>query len=600
MSAPHMVGAHHTWVRKSEAYARRMAHRLGHPAASFGVALLLYVISLWLLLPRNVDPFSDSHFLGIGSDPSLFIWAMAWWPYALNHGLNPFITHAVWAPQGFNLTWDTSVPSVALLFWPVTAVAGPVVAYNVAIMASPIFAALASFGLCRELAHRTGPALVGGWLFGFGPYESGQLLGHMHLTFIYAVPLLAWLAVLRWRQKIGEGSYAALSALALAFLLGVSTEVYATFTLMAAATLVLIWALMPADRRVLASLVRPGLLAYGGSLALTVPFLYYLVTGLAAVPAALNSPLTYSADLLNFLVPTPITEFGGMAAVPITGHFTGNLAENGAYVGLPLLVVLGWWTWRGLRDRWSQLAALMASGCLACELGPRLHIGGRVTGHLPWVIFAKLPLFRDILPVRLSMYFDLIVAVVATLLLCHLVRARRIVPTLVAGILVLAWWPAPLRATRVETPALLTAGSVQREFPRGITLVILPYGEYGQSMIWQAADLMYFKMAGGYLSFVPKEFANLPIVSQLYGASSPGANFAAELDAFCQSHHVSALVETSGTPSLLVKHLATLHWHTTERRREKILWAPRFRTRGTRRLASYRSIKVPKTLPALR
>lgn len=569
-----MVGAYQPWVRRREAYARRVAHRLGHPAASFGLALLVYVITLWLLLPPNVDPFSDSHFLGIGADPGSFIWAMGWWPYALTHGLNPFITHAVWAPQGLNLTWHTSVPSVALLFWPVTALAGPVVAYNLALVAGPVVAALASFGLCRELAHRTGPALVGGWLFGFGPYESGQSLGHLNLTFIFAVPLLAWLAVRLWRQKIREGSFAALSALALAFLLGVSTEVYATFTIMAAATLALTWVLIPTDRRVLAALVRSGLMAYGGSLVLTVPFLYYLVSGLPAVPAALNSPLTYSADILNFLVPTPITAIGGMAAVPITDHFSGNLAENGAYVGLPMLLVLGWWMWRGFRDRWKQLAALVALGCLACELGPRLHIGGNVTGHLPWVVFAKIPILRDILPVRLSMYFDLIVAVIATLLLCHLVRAHRALPALVAGILILAWWPAPLRATRVETPALLTAASVQKEFPQRTTLVVLPYGQGGQSMIWQAADLMWFKMAGGYLGFVPKEFAKLTIVGELFGVTSPEKDFATALDRFCRSHHVSAVVETEGTPSLLSKSLAALHWHTTERSREKILWVP--------------------------
>jgi hypothetical protein len=190
------------------------------------------------------------------------------------------------------------------------------------------------------------------------------------------------------------------------------------------------------------------------------------------------------------------------------------------------------------------------------------------------VVFAKIPILRDILPVRLSMYFDLIVAVIATLLLCHLVRAHRALPALVAGILILAWWPAPLRATRVETPALLTAASVQKEFPQRTTLVVLPYGQGGQSMIWQAADLMWFKMAGGYLGFVPKEFAKLTIVGELFGVTSPEKDFATALDRFCRSHHVSAVVETEGTPSLLSKSLAALHWHTTERSREKILWVP--------------------------
>lgn len=575
MSAPYKVGAFQALVRRSEAYARGTARHLGSPAASFSAALLLYVATLWLLLPGGVDPLSPSHFLGIGSDPALFIWAMGWWPYALSHGLNPFITHAVWAPQGFNLAWDTSVPSVALLFWPLTAAAGPVVAYNVAIMASPVTAALASFGLCREFARRTGPALLGGWLFGFGPYESGQLLGHLHLTFIWPVPLLGWLAVRRWRQEMGARSHAALSALALAILVGVSTEVYVTFTLMAAAAVSLIWALMPAERCRLASVVRSGLWAYGGSLILSIPFLYYLFTGLAAAPALLTSPLVYSADLLNLVLPTSITVLGSTAALPITSHFSGNLAENGAYVGIPLLLLLGWWWWRHRQDGWTRYAALLALGCLVCELGPELHVAGKVGGLLPWVVLSNLPLLRDILPVRLSMYFDLTAAVMAVLLLQGLGRTRWLLGVAAASALVLAWWPAPLRATRIDTPSLLAAGNVHREFPRGTTLVILPYGGYGQSMIWQAADQMHFNMTGGYLSFIPKEFAELPIVSVLYGTAAPGRDFATALSAFCHSHQVAAVVATAGTPPALARSLARLHWQMIEGKGGRIFWVPR-------------------------
>ena len=59
-------------------------------------------------------------YLGYGLDPVQFIWFLNWWPWAITHGLNPFISYYVWYPHGFNMTWATSMPVAALLMWPLT------------------------------------------------------------------------------------------------------------------------------------------------------------------------------------------------------------------------------------------------------------------------------------------------------------------------------------------------------------------------------------------------------------------------------------------------------------------------------------------------
>ena len=51
--------------------------------------------------------------VGGGSDPQLFVWSLGWWPHAVLHGQNPFVTHLLWAPHGSNLAWATSVPGLA-------------------------------------------------------------------------------------------------------------------------------------------------------------------------------------------------------------------------------------------------------------------------------------------------------------------------------------------------------------------------------------------------------------------------------------------------------------------------------------------------------
>ena len=146
------------------------------------------------------------------------------------------------------------------------------------------------------------------------------------------------------------------------------------------------------------------------------------------------------------------------------------------------------------------------------------------------------------------MYFDLMAAVTAAIILARLSRGRALAASLIAAIMVLSWWPASWPATKVVTPPLLRPQNIRQEFRAHETLVVLPYGAAGQSMIWQATDQMYFNMAGGYLSFVPKSLAKLRLVRELYGTLAPGKHFGASLLAFCHSHGVVAVVATRGTP----------------------------------------------------
>jgi hypothetical protein len=41
-------------------------------------------------------------------------------------GTTPFVTHAVWAPEGIDLSWVTAVPGPSVLAFPLTWAAGPV------------------------------------------------------------------------------------------------------------------------------------------------------------------------------------------------------------------------------------------------------------------------------------------------------------------------------------------------------------------------------------------------------------------------------------------------------------------------------------------
>ena len=134
---------------------------------------LIYLL-LSLLYFGTVGDYGHMYF-GYGLDPIQFIWFLNWWPWAIAHGLNPFISYYVWYPHGFNLTWATSMPLAALLMWPLTWLAGAVVSYNVLSLVAPALSAWTGFLLARYLTRDTLASFIGGYLFGFSSYELGEM-----------------------------------------------------------------------------------------------------------------------------------------------------------------------------------------------------------------------------------------------------------------------------------------------------------------------------------------------------------------------------------------------------------------------------------------
>src|SRR5262249_40410324 len=132
------------------------------------------------------------------------VWSFAWWPHAIVHGENPFFTHAIFVPGGYNLTWATSVPGLALAFAPLTWALGPVASFDFAAMAMPALDAFAAFLLCRHITSSTSASLAGGYLFGFSSYVLAGTLDHIHTTAVFLVPLAA-LLVLRFLEGELDG-----------------------------------------------------------------------------------------------------------------------------------------------------------------------------------------------------------------------------------------------------------------------------------------------------------------------------------------------------------------------------------------------------------
>jgi hypothetical protein len=540
------------------------------------LALILYLIVALLFFGTTGD--YTHRYLGFGPDPTGYIWSLNWWPWAIARGLNPFVSHYIWYPQGFNMTWANSVPAAALLMFPLTWLANPVVSYNVLSLLSPALAAWVTFLLARYLTRDTTSSLIGGYLFGFSSYELGQMLGHLSLDVIFVVPLLVLLVMQRIMGYLSRLRFIAALAIALLVQLGLSIEVLATSCFFGAITwLIFLVFSAQGERQRLWLIAGEIMLASVIMAILAAPFLFFVLKGLAEVPSQINSPDEFSADLLNYLVPTEVTRLGSNFLVDMARRFPGNVSEQGAYLGLPLILIL-FFQFFDIRRR-PYLKPLLFSLLvpLLFSLGPTLQVAGIRTGlWLPWRLGLHLPLIRHALPTRFSMFVALAAALAAALWLSESKRGwdRRARFTLAAlACLILIPNPEMARWTPLSQEPFFQPQNVISALGRDANVIMLPYGETGPSMIWQMVSGMGFTQSGGYIGFLPPAERAWRILQNFY-AGVGGPTFENDISAFCVTHQVSAILVGPGTPAPLAVAVDALHWPETNDHGVRIVHVP--------------------------
>ena len=491
------------------------------------LALLAYAAVAFAYFGVHVAAHPGRAYVGYLTDPELFIWSFAWWPHAIGQGENPFVTHAVWAPQGLDLAWSATAPGLALAFAPVTLLVGPVVAYNLAAVLLPALAAWTAFLLCHDLTRALWPSLAGGYLFGFSAYMLGHELGHLDLTAVFGVPLVALVLVRFLRGALGRRGLVVRLAPLLAAELWLSAEV--SFTL----ALALVLAALLARR--LRVLLAPLAAAYALAAALAAPLAYYLLSDFRS--GTVNGPgHGIGADAVNLVVPTRLVLLGGHVAYSAEAHFPGNVFERGAYVGAPALLAVLLLAPRFLRLGFA-VATLLA-------FGSWLHVDGRALVPLPWRLVSGLPLFDNVVAARFTLYGSL-AAAVAVALVAAASRSRWLrvgLPALCVALLVPdprvfdGWHTTP------AVPAFFADGAYRSCLAPGENVIALPYGAAGDSTLWQVRAAFWFRQAGGYVTpEVPRSFARYRAV-RLLETDSFAPGLVASVRALARAKGVGAIL----------------------------------------------------------
>lgn len=399
-------------------------------------------------------------------------------------------------------------------------------------------------------------AFVGGTIFGFSSYEIGQLFGHLNLDFTCVVPLLILLIILRFRGRISRFIFISLTGLGLTLQMGISTEIVATLcTLGSAVFAIFFWFEEIKNRKLLVGLAIDLIFSFILTIVLSSPILYYLAIGAATAPGAIQSIPTYSADPINFFFPTVATALGHVAAAPLIQRITGNPSEQGAYLGLPLILIVIAYARESWGERRARAITLSTCCLVLFSLGPVLHIDGINTGiPLPWVLVKSLPLIKSALPIRFTLYIALCVAIIVSAWITKARGRLRYVRFFLAGAGYLFLIPNTAAYAWAKMPIPLH-GIIKP----GANVIILPFAGSGPGMAWQLESHMRFTQSGGYVGFTPTTEWAWPVIKDFVNGK-PKKNFFTELSAYCVIHHVEFLIVNSNTPAPLKQAILNLKW----------------------------------------
>ncbi|GLY15300.1 glycosyl transferase [Kineosporia sp. NBRC 101677] len=437
------------------------------------------------------------------ADAFHYTWWLGHTPHAISQGESPFFTRDMNWPTGVSAMNNTTLLLPAVLLFPVTWLAGPLVTLNLLnLLAVPLCFAGGYWALRRALGLPAGPAAIGAVCFAISPAVVNSLVGHITMSLAATLPVLIGLSVQAWRAEptvSRPGVWLGLVAL-----LQVFTGEEVLFQAGFGALLVALVAAVGRPRETRAGFGRL-LRNLGVAFAVFLPVAAYpLYLQFLGPMKHHGSPFLldyYAADLLGFTTQTSGLLLHSEAAAEQSSKFPGGIEEHLAFLGWPLIITGAAALVLGRRNLAICCAAvgLLVSGVLS--LGAKIWVDGLQTDvRGPYWILQKLPVTEASLASRFGLLTVLFAAALLALAVHELRRVGYPFAAITAAVLCLL----PLLPAKVTTvdapqvPAYFTTAATQ--LPKGTNVLLLPYPWAGaaQTMYWQSAADYRFQMPGGY------------------------------------------------------------------------------------------------------
>lgn len=484
------------------------------------VYTLLAVGLFWPAPPWSTNTLPQSYFGHGFGDPAQMTWFLDWIPYAIRHGMDIFHTNYLDYPLGVDLANGTSVPLLGILAAPITLTLGPVAAFNILLRLAFASSAASMFLVLRNWS-RTSVAFAGGLLYAFGPYMIDQGQNHLNLVFVPIPPVIVWclyeLLFVRRRSPVKLG-----------ILLGVLCGAQALINpellvMLGVVVLIGLAGLASFSPRHLPDWFGPLVRALLPAVLIFAALTGYLLWAMFLAPEHLVGSVYpsldlqyFRADLLEPVVPTDNLFIAPLALAVIAYHFAGgNFTENAGYLSISFVVLFAIFAVRWRKDRIVLYGAVLSLIAFVLSLGSRLTFQNQPSHFpLPEALLIHLPLWGSIVPARFSYlvalfsvitiavgaerFFDYVKAHNEVQLRARLANLGVVALMLVSAVLLFPLVPAHTQkmAWASDIPATLKA------IPVGSVVLTYPFtlDPWTETMSWQAADQMRFRIIGGYVT----------------------------------------------------------------------------------------------------
>ena len=154
-------------------------------ARKHGPALAGFVV-LTAVLFWPVVGHLGTRILSDGGDGAAYLWNLWAIPRSILRGHNPFDTHEIFFPVGARTAFNTNMPLLSVLSWPLQKLFGLGVAANLIQLAGVVLSGFAAYLLAEHVTGNRPAAFVAGTAFTFAPYRFLHVAHYdlSHLEFL--------------------------------------------------------------------------------------------------------------------------------------------------------------------------------------------------------------------------------------------------------------------------------------------------------------------------------------------------------------------------------------------------------------------------------
>ena len=345
------------------------------PLARHGAALALFcALTAIMVTPLVLHPASLT--AGWEGD-NLFCIRQFWWMKRAIVDLRqlPFFDSSSYFPIGHNVVNGELFPASTIPAIPITALWGPVVAYNVTLLFTFVMTGFGTYMWVSRLTASTEGAIVAGVIAAFLPYRFAHLPGHLHMVSTHWIPWSLY-AVDRFveRKSVARGAavgvafaLVALSSWYYAYAIGLMLPLY---TVVRSRPWREHWT-MPWSRGLLA--------ACAAAAVMILPFLgpYLRLRAAGGLTRDFEQMEVWSLNFYDFFLPNRLNP---LWADFMLRRFTQEAewwSERGVSLGYTALALTAVALLARRRPRALQAAIAVAVVSFLISLGPTLHSDDR-------------------------------------------------------------------------------------------------------------------------------------------------------------------------------------------------------------------------------